>query len=286
MYIFDIGSPANAMNLGPAGNTRSKTRPIIPQSVMPSGKKTKRGAGKPTEPKHHHYDALNRPEDAFLRIEDSMLVPYAEDKPERVWSSPLFLFSNLSKYVTTVCCPCSTFFEIFDGLSSGHPSRAKSSVSCCSPSTCCSLLSYAFFPMVYAFKYTNVAQQLEIASRRQEEEEEDSCCPELFSDHHGGALDYIYHHDPEIDTHPGIIEQQPDCMRLGFFVCLASGCIIPATCLVRQIASQRYAAVKREQHPEVAWTREPLWASGLVSCLAWPCGLVQVEDEIRLYNTQ
>lgn len=55
---------------------------------------------------------------------------------------------------------------------------------------------------------------------------------------------------------------------------MASLCFIPATFTVRQITSEKY----RDKDLQI---KESYWTSGLVSCFAWPCGLVQVLDEIN-----
>ena len=115
---------------------------------------------------------------------------------------------------------------------------------------------------------------------------------------HSHLFDYIYSESYDHDTthhhydHNEIVSQPPsdfyDYKNAAFVVCLASGCMIPATCMVRQIASQKYADIKNNtQHDDsMQWKGESLWTSGVVSCLAWPCALVQVEDEIKIYRGQ
>ena len=164
-----------------------------------------------------------------------------------VWSSPLFSFTNIPRYVSTVICPCAVFSEIMNKFLT-MPLVKNENTDLCRCTSCCSGVTYFFFPCVYQgatsyIQYTKTADE-------------------------GSIFDYIYYNPPPIDN-----LETGSVAHIGLLVCLGSLCVIPATCIVRQIATQKYG------------TKEPMWTSGLVSCFAWPCGVVQVADELKYQNT-
>ena len=185
------------------------------------------------------------------------------------WSSPLFSCDKLPNYVATLFCPCTAFSNITEHLilasseqrnrsHDNHHNSVTLHFTC--QETCCTVLSYAFFPCAYLF-YTNKLYKMPV---EEEEEEEEAFC-------HRYLPDYVYYTPP---PPPPSIEP----LKLGskapiLLVCLASACMIPATCFVRQIVSYKKAS-------KYNYKKESLWTSGIVSCLMWPCALVQVEDEL------
>jgi hypothetical protein len=152
-----------------------------------------------------------------------------------VWNTPLFSFGNIPRYISSIVCPCGVISNIMSKLLS-IPNKTTYEP------YCCSTLSYTLLPCLYhGYLYA------------QTEENE------------GGLLDYIYYTPPTSAT--GIETGSPT--YFAFMVCLGTLCVIPASCMVRQITTIKYDI------------QEPIWTTGLISCFAWPCGLVQVSDELN-----
>lgn len=258
-----------------AYNTRSKSSSSQELASLltslPSKKKTKQSK-KITKPlvnsplpltAHHHttqIEDLNMmhydvPPPTILRMDHHhQTMPLKEP-----WSTPLFSCEKLLQYATTMLCPCTVFYKIIDSLILSENRSDTVRFTC--QETTCSVLSYTFFPCIYFLYNKNDSNGEEIWS------EEETFC-------HQYLLDYIYYHPPPPpppEPYDNLFKP-PD--RPLFLVCLASGCMIPATCLLRQIVSHKKAS---KYHSK----KESLWTSGIVSCLLWPCALVQVEEELH-----
>ncbi len=159
------------------------------------------------------------------------------------WSSPLFSFANIPRYASAVLCPCALLSEISGKLLS-MPKHSPGF-----ETSCCTAMAYCLFPCIYQGTATYIQYM-----------EDDS---NVFD----GLLDYIYYTPPA----NGALENGSPA-HIGLMVCLGSACVIPATCIVRQITTVKYG------------TNETMWTSGLVSCFAWPCGLVQVAEELNFVD--
>jgi hypothetical protein len=269
-------------------NTRSKSAPSLPTPSNSTSKKIVKKQQKLglIEPQHHHSHHFSTTQLGDLMVQydrppTTMIATSMMDrtppqnimmmggtsgaKQQQQWSSPLFSCDKLPQYVATLLCPCTAFSKIMDHLilasSEQHnrphdPQHNSVTVQFTCQETFCSMLSYAFFPCMYLF-YTNKNSH----NLLMEEEEEEALC-------HRYLPDYIYYTPPSTNE-----SFQSDPKAPLFLVCLASGCMIPATCFLRQIVSYKKAA---KNHGK----KESLWTSGIVSCLLWPCALVQVEEEL------
>jgi hypothetical protein len=59
-------------------------------------------------------------------------------------------------------------------------------------------------------------------------------------------------------------------------VCLGVTCLLPTILWIRRKVDEKYHPLKS--------VREPVWQSGLVVCMCWPCALTQMEKEIDAYT--
>ena len=186
---------------------------------------------------------MTRKSGSFRKLENPMaMVPLhvQPHPPPHEWNTPLFSFANIPRYASAILCPCAVLSEIGGKLLS-MPKHSPGY-----ETTCCTAMAYCLFPCVYQGTATYIQFM-----------EDDS---NMFS----SLFDYIYYTPPAT----GVLENGSPG-HIGLIVCLGSACVIPATCMVRQITSAKYAV------------NESIWTSGLVSCFAFPCGLVQVAEELN-----
>ena len=248
-----------------AMNTRSKSKGTgNTASLKPSVSQQK------IEVEHH--------EDAVVPLQTTMTVQSAPT----IWATPLFSWANLTRYTYTFFCPCTIMYEILmEELIHVHHHSPQATMPTVTVGggCCCSCLSHLFvpccfgqcFPVVWPGQYSQVVEEepsfidsLEVSSLLQDF---CSCCPT-----------HIINTQPEIPQHNNNNDTASLCnhaMMLSMGCVVASGCFIPSTCILRQITTQKY------HHT----TSESCWNSGLVSCFAWPCGLVQVMDEIHIQES-
>jgi hypothetical protein len=204
-----------------------------------------------------------------------MIVPH-----DVIWTTPLFSCAKLPRYVYTMLCPCTALYSIFmDKLVDVHhyhpEQRLKHNDN--QPTVkemCCSCMSCLCLPGLG----TGAAKILAEDNKKES--------------HH--FYDYLYYHpateEEEVSSvlhdvcgcYPSDSTSDQtatstsatcnDSLMFSMGCVLTSVCFIPATCIVRQITTQKYHPTNKH---------ESYWRSGLVSCFAWPCGLVQVMDEIQ-----
>lgn len=211
-----------------------------------------------------------------------MLVPY--DPTAVIWTTPLFSCVKLHRYVYTMLCPCTALYSIFmDKLVDVHRHHPEERLKHTDnqptvKEICCSCMSCLCLPGLG----TGAAKILTEDKKKE-----------------GHFYDYLYYHsateeeDSEVSSiledicgcysptptpSPSIPSSATcnDSLMFSMGCVLTSACFIPATCIVRQITTQKYHPTKKH---------ESYWRSGLVSCFAWPCGLVQVMDEIQWQET-
>jgi hypothetical protein len=245
-----------------------------------------------TEEDHDDHDH----EHALVPLQTSMQQSVVVVVPPTTstWATPLFSWSNLTRYTYTFLCPCSIMYEILmEELIHVHHHSPVTTNNTAMPTVtvgggCCSCLSHLFFPCCFGqfvlpsstaysqvFMMPSVAEEepslldsSEISSLLQDF---CSCCPNHI-------INTQYDEPPQ---HHNAASLCNNAMMLSMGCVVASGCFIPTTCILRQITTQKY-------HHNT--NSESCWNSGLVSCFAWPCGLVQVMDEIHIQehmmNTQ
>jgi hypothetical protein len=232
-----------------------------------------------------------------------------------IWHNPLFLCDNIPRYGTVCLCPCTALSEIMEkllDLNEKNTYRGYDSTPSISQ-ICFSLCACSFAPALSLCAqggtlYRGIAVLLGVGSpsttkegEGEYEEDDDfledeviaSCCPCFQSSQRGSDrrkrsstssspsnfFDYIFYSgDHNHNATPSQLDAKSGYENYPcyFLSCLFLGsmCFIPATFAIRQITSEKYRD-KQYQYKESYWT------SGLVSCFAWPCGLVQVLDEIR-----
>lgn len=59
-------------------------------------------------------------------------------------------------------------------------------------------------------------------------------------------------------------------------VCASMVCVLPTICWIRRTINKKYHGL--DQHSE------SLWQTGLITCLAWPCALTQMQNEIHYFE--
>jgi hypothetical protein len=159
------------------------------------------------------------------------------------------------------------------------------------PQVCCNIGNCLFFPCLALYKGVYTIPSSILASDQDSDpllynlptihEEESDCSSSLLN-----YICVIEEDEPEEDAahhyHHSLDQQDEDqnnnelLEKIKFTattLCLSTVCIIPATCLIRHVATTKY------HHPHA---QEPLWTTGIVSCFAWPCALVQTLDEINI----
>lgn len=206
-----------------------------------------------------------------LNMHPQHLLPYFP------WRTPLChcTSTTVSRYAFACLCPCGLVSDLAKQLVCptpvAHPFALPTA-----PQVCCNIMSCCFFPCLalYHGLYGHFTWPYNFFGNHQEEEEEEeeeSCCSQ-------GLLNYIcVIESEEADTSPSSSEPfLHESLRFAATtLCLSTFCIIPTTCLLRHITTVKY------HHTSM---QEPLWTTGLVSCFAWPCALVQTMDEINMGN--
>lgn len=225
-----------------------------------------------------HFPFQNYMKSNFIsQVPPTALTIPTTNKPVMTWAAPLFTFENLHRYALTMMCPCSALYAIFmDKLVDIHHYHADPHLGYhpTMKEMCCSCVSCLFFP---------ICGNRLVATQENEDKK---------GNHH--IYDYLYYDGEENSEVSSLLQDICTCyphteetkspivtttsgmcnnaLMILMGCVLTSGCFIPATCIARQITTQKY-------HPPSI--RESYWRSGLVSCFAWPCGLVQVMDEIQ-----
>ena len=216
-----------------------------------------------------------------------MIMRPVLDPAELPWHSPLCNCTSatmMTRYAFACLCPCSLVTDISKKLLCPlQPSSSSSSSLSSLPLSrvFCNCFSCFFLPCMALYNglYTvpSFTWHVEQPPPEPEEEEEESCCDASLLSHICFIDSQSRDEDPHFDVEEPLLHE-PLYDKAKFTattLCLSTLCIAPTTCLLRHITTVNY-------HPPHA--QESLWMSGLVSCFAWPCALVQTMDEINMAN--
>lgn len=199
--------------------------------------------------------------------------------PYYPWSTPLCHLTSTSRYAFACLCPCTILSDILTqllGLGTNVYSPSDRHAHGYAPTVseiCCSLASCSFFPCLSAYRYTG-AWPVDIFCNFFHHEEEEE---EVEYQWPKGILNYICLVEEEEEVVPSTLSNfHRFAVPATLSLCLASVCLIPTTCIMRRTTTVKF------HRPN---DRESIWTSGLISCFAWPCALVQTMDEIKIQET-
>ena len=196
---------------------------------------------------------------------------------KRIWRKDLFEVHLLPSYCMNLFCPWAPMYHLMNRLlinsNNQHNSSSNESSVCCHKHITPMNAAHSCITCVLPCGLcTNSIVHYVNDKPMTEEEEETHNNSSWLPD----ELNMFTSHPPvheEYDDEPDISKTLTQHYTIPA-VCLGMACMFPSMCWIRRVVDNT-----------LHWTHnESIWETGIITCLAWPCSLTQMIEEMDEYE--